>query len=145
MSKKETRTIPRGGTIDTDNLTRNLLPAQAGMNSGAARGEPENPEQDPAPRGVERSTALRGQAIAPGRVPARVVRKNTEDELKEKNPEVPCIKMEQAIRDLVCSLMERQDRMNEEILLRVVDLQYRMDDLEDDRRGPGRSDRKVSR
>jgi hypothetical protein len=26
--------------------------------------------------------------------------------------------------------MERQDRMNEELLLRMIDIQYRMDDLE---------------
>ncbi|MDD4137702.1 MAG: hypothetical protein PHT99_07425 [Methanoregula sp.] len=60
----------------------------------------------------------------------RTVRKNTEDDLKDRDPEIPYIKTEKAVRDLVCSLMERQDRMNEEILLRVIDLQYRMDDIE---------------
>jgi len=60
----------------------------------------------------------------------RTVRKNTDDDLKERDPEIPYIKTEKAVRDLVCSLMERQDRMNEEILLRVIDLQYRMDDVE---------------
>jgi len=62
----------------------------------------------------------------------RTIRKNTEDDLHEKNPEIPYVTAEHAIRDLVCSLMERQDRMNEEILTRVIDLQYRMDDLEAD-------------
>lgn len=42
------------------------------------------------------------------------------------------MKTEHAIRDLICSLMERQDRMNEELLQRIIDLQYRMDDLEAD-------------
>lgn len=60
----------------------------------------------------------------------RTVRKNTEDDLKEREPEIPYVKTEKAVKDLVCSLMERQDRMNEEILLRVIDLQYRMDDIE---------------
>jgi hypothetical protein len=60
----------------------------------------------------------------------RTVRKNTEDDLKERDPEIPYLKTEKAIKDLVCSLMERQDRMNEELLLRVIDLQYRMDDIE---------------
>ena len=83
---------------------------------------------------MERRTALRGQAIASGRVPAGVVRKNTESDLNEKNPEIPYVTMERAIRDLVCSMMERQDRMNEAILLRVIDLQYRMDDIEAGRR-----------
>ncbi len=84
------------------------------------------------PRLVERRTGLRGQGIAPPRVSPRTIRKNTEDELKEKVPEIPYYKLEHAFRDLVCSLLERQDRIHEEILLRVVDLQYRMDDVEAD-------------
>jgi len=79
---------------------------------------------------VERKTGLRGQGIAPARMSGRTIRKNTEDELHEKVPEIPYVKAEHAFRDLICSLMEREDRMNEEILLRVIDLQYRMDDLE---------------
>lgn len=63
-------------------------------------------------------------------MPAHALRKNTESDLHEKDPEIPYVKTERAIRDLVCSLMERQDRMNEAILLRVIDLQYRMDDIE---------------
>ena len=69
----------------------------------------------------------------------RTIRKNTEDELREKDPEIPYVKTEHAIRDLVCSLMERQDRMNEQLLQRIIDLQYRMDDLEADLpRAPGK-------
>ena len=79
---------------------------------------------------MARKTGLRGQGIAPVRMNPRTVRKNTDDDLKERDPEIPYIKTEKAVRDLVCSLMERQDRMNEEILLRVIDLQYRMDDVE---------------
>ena len=45
------------------------------------------------------------------------------------------MKFEAAARDLVCSLMERQDRMNEEIFYRINDLAYRLDDLEEDRAG----------
>ena len=82
------------------------------------------------PHFVERRTGLRGQGIAPARMSGRTIRKNTEDELHEKVPEIPYVKAEHALRDLVCSIMERQDRMNEEILQRVIDLQYRMDDLE---------------
>ena len=102
---------------------------------------------EPASRLVECRTELRGPAIASGRVPAGIVRKNTESDLNEKNPEIPYVKMERAIRDLVCSLMERQDRMNEEILLRVIDLQYRMDGLETGRpvqqRRPARGTREA--
>jgi hypothetical protein len=103
------------------------------MTPGTMKSPAVSTAQKPAPRLVERRTELRGQALAPGRVPAHVVRKDTESDLNEKDPEIPYVKMERAIRDLVCSLMERQDRMNEELLLRVIDLQYRMDDLEDDR------------
>lgn len=42
------------------------------------------------------------------------------------------MKFEAALCNLVCSLMERQDRMNEELLRRMIDLQYRMDDIEAD-------------
>jgi hypothetical protein len=47
------------------------------------------------------------------------------------------VKFEAAARDLVCSLMERQDRMNEEIFYRINDLAYRLDDLEEDRQENG--------
>jgi hypothetical protein len=83
---------------------------------------------------VTRATALRGREISRRRVSQGTIRKNTETDLHEKDPEVPYYKTEKAIRDLVCSLLERQDRMNEVILARVIDLQYRMDDLEDDLR-----------
>jgi len=43
------------------------------------------------------------------------------------------VKFEAAARDIVCSLMERQDRMNEEIFNRMNDLGYRFEDLEEDR------------
>ena len=42
------------------------------------------------------------------------------------------MKFEAAARDLVCSLMERQDRMNEEIFYKINDLVYRVEDLEQD-------------
>jgi hypothetical protein len=129
--------------MDPDNLCSNLSKADASPNGASSTGDSAIPqesagnssgsgaEQEPGPYLVERRTGLRGQGIAPGRVPAHMIRKNTEDALHEKNPEIPYVKTERALRDLVCSLMERQDRMNEEILLRVIDLQYRLDDLED--------------
>jgi hypothetical protein len=51
--------------------------------------------------------------------------------------EVPYVKFEVATRDLVCSLMERQDRMNEEIFFKINDLEYRVDNVEQDRTGAG--------
>ena len=41
------------------------------------------------------------------------------------------------MRDLVCSLMERQDQMNEEIFCKINDLVYRVEDIEQDLTGEG--------
>ena len=94
-------------------------------------GEPGN-DTKPAPRLVERKTELRGLGIGARREPQTTTRRRTERDLAGPNPEVPCRKTEKAIRDLVASLMERQDRMNEEIFLKINDLGYRLNDAEED-------------
>jgi hypothetical protein len=85
-----------------------------------------------APRLVERVTALRGQGIASPREPKSILRRRTQEDIYNKGAEVPYMKFEAAVRDLVCSLMERQDRMNEEIFYKINDLVYRVEDLEQD-------------
>lgn len=75
------------------------------------------------PRLVERRTGLRGLGTGSIRPPKNAVWKNTEDDLRERDPDIPYLKFEKVLRDRVCSLMERQDRMNEELLQRIVDLQ----------------------
>jgi hypothetical protein len=84
----------------------------------------------PVPRLVERKTELRGLGIAPSREKKSTLRRRTEQDLNGSDPEVPYARFEAAARDLVCSLMERQDRMNEEIFVKLNDLGYRQDDLE---------------
>ena len=86
----------------------------------------------PAPRLVELKTELRGLGIAPSREKKSTIRKRTEKDLNVSDPEVPCARFETAARDLVCSLMERQDRRNEHIFVQLNDLGYRMGDLEVD-------------
>lgn len=81
---------------------------------------------------MERRTGLRGQHIGAVPVPDRTIRSHTNAQLNERDPEIPYVKFERSLHDLVCSLMERQDRMNEELLRRMIDLQYRMDDIEAD-------------
>ncbi|MDO8871573.1 MAG: hypothetical protein Q7V05_02440 [Methanoregula sp.] len=104
--------------------------------SGAADAGQENNQQlemkikDTPPRLVERATALRGLSICSAKDSKSTCRKRTERDLHSPYAEVPYVKTEQAIRALVCSLMERQDRMNEEIFLKLNDLKYRFDDLE---------------
>lgn len=89
-------------------------------------------EQKKRPHLVQRRTGLRNLSIGAARAPARTIRKKTEDDLKERDPEIPYMKAEAACRDLVCSLMEREDRMNGELLEKYVDLEYRLEDLEAD-------------
>ena len=93
------------------------------------------PCTDPAkttPYLVERRTGLRGQHIGAAPAPRGSMRRQTLALLNERDPEIPYVKFENALRDLVCSFMERQDRMNGELLRRMIDLQYRMEDIEAD-------------
>ncbi|MDO8874045.1 MAG: hypothetical protein Q7V05_15145 [Methanoregula sp.] len=90
-----------------------------------------------APRLVERVTALRWQSIARPQEPKSTRRRQTQLDIYGKDPEIPYVKFEAASRDLVCSLMERQDRMNEEIFYKLNDLVFRIEDLEQDRQGDG--------
>jgi hypothetical protein len=79
---------------------------------------------------VERKTGLRGLSIGQERVAQSTTRKRTERDLRLPDAEVPYFTTEKAVRDLVCSLIERQDRMNESIFLKLIDLEYRIDDIE---------------
>ena len=124
--------------------TEKNMPGPAG--SGKPGTGPESPEvqeqrmaprKSPAPRLVERVTALRGQGIGRPPEPKSVRRRRTQEDIYGKEPEIPYVKFEAAVRDLVCSLMERQDRMNEEIFLRINDLGYQLEALEERRQGNG--------
>src|SRR5271157_5990537 len=86
---------------------------------------------------VERVTALRGQSIIRPQQPKSVRRRLSQSDIYGKDPEIPYVKFEAAARDLVCSLMERQDRMNEEIFYKINDLVYRVEDLEQNLTGKG--------
>jgi hypothetical protein len=86
---------------------------------------------------VERVTALRGRGVARPLEPKSIHRRRTQADIYRKDAEIPYVKFEAAIRDVGCSLMERQDRMNEEIFCRINDLVYRVEDLEQDRQGAG--------
>ena len=84
-------------------------------------------------RQVERATALRGQSIARPLTPKKTLRQQDPAGSSRNRSGGPVPAGTQAAsRDLICSLMERQDRMNEAIFNRIVDLEYRIDDLADD-------------
>jgi hypothetical protein len=93
---------------------------------------------------VERRTGIRGLGIGAAPTPKSTIRKNTEDDLRERDPEIPYAKAESGFRDLVCSLMERQDRMNEQLFVHINELQYRMDDVEEKVSATGRK-KKIAR
>ena len=84
-----------------------------------------------------RATSLRGQSITRPQEPKSTSRRLTQQDIYGKDPEIPYVKFEAAARDLVCSLMERQDRMNEEIFYKLNDLAFRIEDLEQDRQEDG--------
>lgn len=93
-------------------------------------GDKQKPSRLAGPRMAERKTELRGLGIAPLQGNKSTLRRRTEQDLTSSDPEVPYARFETAARGLVCSLMERQDRMNEEIFFKLNDLGYRQEDLE---------------
>jgi hypothetical protein len=131
-------------TENTENNEENRIPGptgareqRTGQNSTTA-GKGRTPKRTTtAPRLVERVTALRGLSIARLPEPKSLLRRQTQTDICQKDAEVPYVKFEAATRDLVCSLMERQDRMNEEIVCKINDLVYRVEDIEQDRTGEG--------
>ena len=154
--KKKTPDTPLGwverkasasGAIDSEQLKNpepevkikdtapHLIERDADVSGAADAGQLKSPEQevkikDTPPRLVERATGLRGRSICSARVSKSTYRKRTERDLNFPDADVPYIKTEHAIRALVCSLMERQDRVTEAIFLKLNDLEYRVDDLE---------------
>lgn len=116
-------------------------PESGGQKSGR---NPTEPEKSRTPKGTPkhtkpatRATALRGLGISRPREPERSLRKRTLLDIYSKESEIPYLKFEAAIRDLICALMERQDRMNEVLFCKLNDLEYRVDDLEQDRTDEG--------
>jgi hypothetical protein len=88
------------------------------------------PVTGPAPKYVERTTALRGRGIAPVKKSRSSARSRTERDLLAYDSDVPYTAVEDANRHVVCALIERQDRVTEKFLLMINDLEYRVDDLE---------------
>jgi len=59
------------------------------------------------------------------------IRKRTERDLKSPGFDIPYAKTEKAVRDLVCSLLERQDRMNADLFLEINAMQEDIGMLKD--------------
>jgi len=68
---------------------------------------------------VKRKTEMLGLFTKSSHEGPTQVRKRTERDLKDPEFGIPYAATEKAVRDLVCSLMERQDRMNADIFLEI--------------------------
>jgi hypothetical protein len=90
----------------------------------------DEPKQRPV-RSVFRKTELYGNVSDPGPDAMKKKRKRTEKKLEDPTGTVSCRQLETAFRDFICSLLERQDMIRDELLLHVADLQQRIDALED--------------
>jgi len=86
------------------------------------------------PKPVERVTALRGQAIARPPVALKKRRGSDPDHMFLGDSEIPYGELEKALARVFCALVDRQDRAAEALLLRLNDLEYRVDDLEESMR-----------
>ncbi len=91
--QEEHSNYQRGGTIKANNLTEDIFRTKSGeagsiqRSTGSSENLPSTESHtipEAAPRFVERRTGLRGQGIAPAWISPRTIRKNTEDELKER-------------------------------------------------------------
>jgi hypothetical protein len=80
---------------------------------------------------VERKTELQGMSGKSYPEGPAQVRRRTERDLKDPYSDIPYAKTEKAVRDLVCSLIERQDRMNINIFLEINSMQVDIGMLKD--------------
>ena len=82
------------------------------------------------PKTVFRKTELLGIAPPTGPDEIRKARQRTLKNIRDPDGEVAYRRFEDAFRDFICSLVERQDKIYDEMLLHVADLQQRIDLLE---------------
>jgi hypothetical protein len=96
--------------------------------------EPAPVEQEtvPQPRSnVFRKTELHGTTSSSKPDEGKKIRRRTIQSLKSPAATVSYHPFETAFKDFICSLMERQDMMGEDLLLHIADLQQQIDALED--------------
>ena len=84
----------------------------------------------PAPQLVERKTELHYADPVPVRKQKGAVRHRTEQGSKTSDPEMVCRNLEAAVRELSGFLLEWQEGMGGQILTRLNELEYRVDDIE---------------
>jgi hypothetical protein len=102
-----------------------------------AKEKPEEPaavEQEPVlqpVRNVFRKTELHGATMASTPGVRKKTRRRTKQSLESQSVMASCHRFEVVFKDLICSLMESQDMMEEDLLLHIADLQQQITALED--------------
>lgn len=81
-------------------------------------------------KGVFRKTELLGNAPPAEPDAARKARQRTKKNLNNPGSAIAYRPFEDAFRDFVCSLVERQDMIYDEMLMHVADLAQQIDELE---------------
>ena len=114
---------------------------QKDRNNGAgpepvAEGEPGNQSDIPltdngdaagvAERPLNRKDGVHGPGPGSSRVKRRTRSRQTGRDICDRDPGIPYVRTGRAIRNRVCSLMERQNRKNGEILLKINDPDIRL-------------------
>ena len=99
--------------------------------TGRQGGPDKKPVITPPVTGVERKTELQGMSMKPCPDNQAQIRRRTERDLKDPDADIPYAKTEKAVRDLVCSLLKRQDRMNTGIFLEIISMQEDIGMLKD--------------
>lgn len=80
-------------------------------------------------REVDRVTALRGPELPAPRMTEKIRRKLSE-RLFIQDSDLPYAELEESLRKMVLAVAERQDRLAEGLLIKLNDIEYRLDDLE---------------
>jgi hypothetical protein len=80
-------------------------------------------------REVDRVTALRGPELPALRMTEKIRRKLSE-RLFIQDSDLPYAELEESLRKMVLAVAERQDRLAEGLLIKLNDIEYRLDDLE---------------
>lgn len=96
--------------------------------------EPAPVKQEPVPQpagNVFRKTELHGTTTPSTPDEGKKIRRRTMQSLKSSAATVSYLPFEAAFKDFICSLLERQDMMGEELLHHIADLQQQIDALED--------------
>jgi hypothetical protein len=98
-----------------------------------SRATKESPKKSGSPYLVTRVTELNDLNGSPRLTSKERIRRKTMQDFRMPDPAIPYLETERAIRDLVCSIIEWQDRMNEVLLRRIIELENGIRDLKKDR------------